>query len=159
MGQFKHLYCLIFRPQQFVQNITELTVKKDRLENPSIISSEGEYPPERRAGIQVSVSNQTKNIRQGFTRGIVSTALTIFLGATVGIGLRYIFGEPVKSVVYIFQALGAAVILGATLAEVGGDIMTWNRTTIPEQINKLVFQGLYILGTFLFVLSVAWDAN
>lgn len=61
--------------------------------------------------------------------------------------------------IYIFQALGAAVILGATLAEVGGDIMTWDGDSIPEQMNKLVFQGLYIFGTFLFVLSVAWDAN
>ena len=159
MSQFTHLYRLIFKPKQFVEIVTQLIIENDRVKNPSVLSLQGEYPLERRAGIQESVSKQTHNIRRGFTRGIVSTALTILLGAISGIALRYTFGTPVKSMVYISQALGAAVILGATLAEVSGDIMTWDGGSIPEQINKLVFQGLYIFGTFLFVLSVSWDAD
>lgn len=56
------------------------------------------------------------------------------------------------------QGAGAAVILGATLAEVGRDIGTWKRATIAEQVNAFTFRALYALGTSFFVASVAWDA-
>lgn len=85
-------------------------------------------------------------------------ALTIAVGAVSGTAFRCLFGEPAKALVYFLQALGAAVILGATLAEVGDDVMTHGGRSIPEQLNKLIFRSLYVAGTFLFLLSVAWDA-
>ena len=57
------------------------------------------------------------------------------------------------------QGLGAAVILGATLAEAGRKIDTWDGETLPERINAALFRGFYVLGTFLFLVSVAWDAT
>lgn len=156
--QFSHLCRLIFAPKRFVDVVTDLVVAEDRLQNPSVLLPGGDYPVERRAGIYESVQDQTARIRRGLAEGIITTAFTILVGAAVGLALRHLVGAPAKAVVYAIQATGAAVILGATLAEVGGDIMTWDRVSIPEQLNKLMFRALYVFGTFFFVLSVAWDA-
>lgn len=158
MHKLAHLFRLIFAPDRFIDVITDLIVAEERVKNPSVLLPEGEYPTDRRAEIQENVRNQTKKFRRGIATGIITTAFTIAVGAVAGTALRYLFGEPAKSWIYFIQASGAAVILGATLAEVGGDIMTWKKASIPEQLNKLIFRGLYVAGTFLFVLSVAWDA-
>jgi hypothetical protein len=155
---FAHLCRLVFTPERFIAVVTDQIVAADRVQNPSIVLPSGEYPAERRASISESVRGQTRNLRRAFTKGIVTTTLTIAVGALAGTALRYLFGSPAKTLVYIVQGVGAAVILGATLAEVGGDLMTWDRVSIPERLNKLVFHGLYIIGTFMFVLSIAWDA-
>lgn len=153
-----HLYRLIVTPERFVEVVTDIIVAEDRVANPSVVAVSGEYPPERRASIRESVQKQARSIRRGFALGLTTTALTIAAGAATGVIFRMFFGAPVKVLVYFIQAVGAAVFLGATLAEVGGDIMTWDRVSIPEKLNKLIFHGLYVAGTYLFVLSVAWDA-
>jgi hypothetical protein len=158
MQNVAHLLRLIFAPKWFIDVVTDLVVVEDRVKNPSWLQPEGEFQIKRRAEIQENVRNQTNRFRRGIAKGIVTTALTIAVGAIAGTALRYLFGEPAKALVYFIQASGAAVILGATLAEVGGDISTWKRESIPEQLNRLIFRGLYVAGTFLFVLSVAWDA-
>jgi hypothetical protein len=61
--------------------------------------------------------------------------------------------------VYVLQAAGAAVILGATLAEIGRKIESYGGATLPEQMNGFMFRTLYVVGTFLFVVSVSWDAT
>lgn len=158
MGTAAHLFRLVFQPARFVARVTEQIVADDRIKNPSVLLPGGEYPADRRAGIEQSVRGQTQSIRRAFAKGLITTAVTIAVGAVVGTVLRHMLGQPHKVAVYGLQAVGAAVILGATLAEVGRDIMTWDKESIPEQLNMLVFHGLYVVGTFLFVTSVAWDA-
>ncbi|MHB0916219.1 MAG: hypothetical protein ACYC39_08335 [Thiobacillus sp.] len=157
MQTIAHLLRLIFSPERFIAIVTELIVAEESVENPSWLQPE--FQIRRRAEIQENVREQTNRFRRGFGTGILTTALTIAVGAITGTALFYLFGEPAKSLVYFIQASGAAVILGATLAEVGGDIVTYGKRSIPEQLNKLIFRGLYVAGTFLFVLSVAWDAT
>jgi hypothetical protein len=158
MRLIMHLVRLVFAPQRFISVVTDEIVVKDSAKNPSVLLPNGDYPPERRAGVLKSVTGQTKNLRGAFTKGIIATAVTIAIGVVVGLTLRHFFGVPSKLFIYGTQAAGAAVILGATLAEVGGDIMTWDKESVAEELNKLIFHGLYVLGTFLFVLSFAWDA-
>ena len=158
MQKVVHIYRLIFNPERFVEVVTDVIVAEDRVANPSVVAPSGEYPLERRASIRESVQKQAASIRRGFALGLMTTALTITAGATTGVAFHVVFGTPVKALVYFIQATGAAVILGATLAEVGGDITTWDKASIPEELNKLIFHALYVAGTYLFVLSVAWDA-
>jgi hypothetical protein len=159
MGTAAHLLRLVFQPDRFIVRVTEQIVADDRVKNPSVLLPGGEYPADRRAGIEQSVRGQTRSIRRALAKGLITTALTIAVGAVVGTALRHVLGQPHKIAVYLLQAVGAAVILGATLAEVGRDITTWGKESIPEQLNMLMFHGLYVLGTFLFVTSVAWDAT
>ncbi|MGV8990042.1 MAG: hypothetical protein ACOH1Q_01435 [Thiobacillus sp.] len=158
MKELAHLYRLLFSQERFISVVTEFIVSEERVKSPSVLQSDGEFPIARRVEIQTNVRNQTTVFRRGLATGMITTAFTIAVGATVGSMFLYFFGEPTKALVYLLQAVGASVILGATLAEVGGDIMTWSRKSILEQLNKQIFRGLYVLGTFLFVLSFAWDA-
>lgn len=158
MQRIALLYHLIFAPKRFITNVTNEIMAKDRIKHPEILLPGGEYPHERMAGILKSVSEQTKCLRSAFAKGLITTSTTIMIGLMFGISLRYLFGIPSKFLVYGLQAFGAAIILGATLAEVGGDIVTWDKESIPEQLNQFIFHGLYAVGTFLFVTSVVWDA-
>jgi hypothetical protein len=155
MKNLGHLLRLIFAPERFVNGVIELIVEEERVKRRL---PEGEFPIERQTEIEENIKNQTKRFRRGIATGLVTMALTIAAGTVSGIVFRSLFGEPAKALIYFLQALGAAVILGATLAEVGDDVTTYGGRSIPEQLNKLIFRSLYVAGTFLFLLSVAWDA-
>jgi hypothetical protein len=150
---------LLFAPARFVHEATEHAVAQELRRAPELRdSATGTYPSDRRAHIEASIRGQAGSIRRGLFTGIGITAGTIAVGVAAGLGLRATFA-PVKWLVYVLQGAGAAVILGATLAEVGRDIETWKRSTVPEQVNAFTFRALYVLGTFFFVASVAWDAG
>jgi hypothetical protein len=153
-----HLLRLVFAPARFIEIVASRIVAEDRIKNPSVVGPDGQYPEDRRADIHGSVSKQTHSIRRAFAFGTLITLLTIAVGAAIGYCLGQTYGVPPKFIVYFLQASGAAAVLGATLAEVGSEIMTWDRESIPERMNQLIFRGLYVFGTFLFVMSLSWDA-
>jgi hypothetical protein len=153
------MWLLLFSPDRFVQVATEHAVDYERDRAPELCdASTGAFPAVRRADIEASIRRQVSTMRRRIYTGIGITAGTIVVGVGAGLGLRAAVA-PVKWVVYALQGAGAAVILGATLAEVGRDIETWKRITLPEQVNAFTFRALYVFGTFLFVMSVAWDAG
>ena len=160
MRTVQALWLLVFSPDRFVERVVGEVVDEDSREHPQVLQQHsGVYPADRRAGILESVTSQTIRLRSALVGGILVTAVTIVLGGLAGTFLNWFGGSPAKAVVYGFQAIGAAVILGATLGEVGSDIRTWKGNTIPERLNRQIFRALYVAGTFLFVMSVAWDAT
>ena len=159
MNPIRGMLLLLFSPRRFVALAAEDAIKYEMNRAPEVRDpTTGRYPADRCASIETSIRGQVATIRYGILSSIGITTGTIVAGALAGLMLRAAC-QPVKWVVYALQAAGAAVILGATLAEVGRDIETWDRTTIPERVNSYTFRALYVLGTFLFVLSVAWDAD
>ncbi len=159
MHPLKGFCLLLVAPARFIRASIEQAGAYDLRRAPEVRDAlTGAYPAERRASIEATIRGQVATIRRGIFKGIGITAATIVLGVAVGVSLRAAF-DPVKWVVYALQGAGAAVILGATVAEVGKDIETWKRVTLPEQLNAFAFRALYAVGTFLFVMSVAWDAG
>lgn len=160
MQSLRNFFFLIFSVDRFVRSATERAVVQELGRHPELRDpATGEYPTDRHAQIEASVRGQATSIRRAYYKAIFITAVTVALGVVAGTTLRGLWGVPPKALVYILQGVGASVILGATLAEIGGQIETWKRESVAEQINELAFRGLYILGTFLFVVSVAWDAT
>lgn len=59
----------------------------------------------------------------------------------------------------LLQYIGIGVLLWATLANAGWNIQTMNGDTIPELVNEWMFRVLYVIGSFLLVLSVSLTFN
>lgn len=72
-------------------------------------------------------------------------------------GKIYYFCGGLRNPAYeeIFQYSGIGVLLWATLGKLGWAIQTMNGDTIPELVNEWIFRFLYVIGSFLLVLSVS----
>lgn len=154
-------FLLFVAPERFIHRATSLAISREFQTNDQLRAAfpGGTLPPERASEFESTVRAQVGSIRSSFARSIALTLFAMIVGAAVGFALRHAVGVPSKFLVYGLQGLGAAVILGATLAEAGRKIATWGGETLPEQINAAMFRGLYVLGTFLFLVSVVWDAT
>jgi hypothetical protein len=86
-------------------------------------------------------------------------ATTVLFGYLVGQCLKILYGPSSQLIYQWLQYTGIAILLWATLAKQGWNIQTWNGTTVAEKIDKWVFWSLYLLGSFILVLSVAWPAQ
>ena len=158
MYPFKSVFLMLLSPSRFISEVTEHMIAEQLREHPELRDAKtGEYPADKRAKLKANTQEQTVSIRQALFGGVCITLVTIAVGSASGLALQCWLGAPSKAVVYLLQAAGAGVILGATLGEIGREIETYGRKTIPEQVNKLMFRWLYIVGTFLFVVSVTWD--
>lgn len=160
VAMLKPMLLLLFCRSRFEQVATERAIQSEFSSNQQLREAypDGKLPPERVEEFARTVREQTSNVRRALLGGIGITLLTILLGYLFGLVLSRVVGPPSKALVYILQALGAGVILGATLGEIGRDIETWDRNTLPELVNAWTFRAFYIVGTFLFVTSVSWDA-
>lgn len=160
MNPLKGVLLIIFAPARFIRAAAQHAMESEFRSRPALLAEypDATFPPERAAEFYANARTQTLSIRRALFGGITITLLTITVGFLTGLGLARAVGAPSKVVVYILQGVGAAVILGATLGEIGRKIETYGQDSLPERMNKYTFRALYVLGTFLFVVSVSWDA-
>ena len=82
------------------------------------------------------------------------------IAALVAGKLYYVCGGIKNPLVEgLLQYIGIGFLLWATLAKAGWNIQTMNGDTIPELVNEWVFRFLYVIGSFLLVLSVSLTFN
>ena len=60
-------------------------------------------------------------------------------------------------VVFWLGIIGTGIILWATLGYLGWKIQSWKGETLPEQINRMWFMVLYIVGTLLLFISILFN--
>jgi hypothetical protein len=56
----------------------------------------------------------------------------------------------------ILQLTSATLILTATLAVLAWEIQSYVGQTLPEKVNRWLYRTLYVVGTYLFIVSLAW---
>lgn len=157
-GMFRHSLLLLFRPSSFIELATRESIDRELSSRRGRSgSSDAELSLERVDGLRKTARNHTQKIRKALLGGLRVTFATVFVAILLGVGLAC-WIEPSPLFIYVSQAIGAAVILGATLGETGRDIQTWDGHTLPERVNAWTFQRLYIIGTLAFVASFSWDA-
>jgi hypothetical protein len=156
-----HILLLLFRPARFVDVAAQQAIEKEFSSNKQFRAKypDRALPSEVIENFTKSARKQTTQIRSALFGGVLLTLAVMLFGWLVGIGLACWLGMPSKLIVYGFQAAGAAIILGATLGEVGRRIDTWDGDTLPERINAATFRVAYMVGTLLFVVSFSWDAS
>jgi hypothetical protein len=151
MRGFKHMLSLLVAPERFIGASTDRIVALQKRHH------EGPYTEEHRARAEAFARFQAITLRRAIFVSIATTALTILFGYLAGRGLRVVI-DPAKFLVYLMQAVGAAVILGATLAQIGRKHESMGGETLADEMNSNIFRVLYVIGTFVFVLSASWDA-
>ena len=97
-----------------------------------------------------------RDIRRAVTRSFALVIAAILVGWLYGVLLTISFGPAPRLASRIFQFAGAGILLWATLAKQGWNIQTFNGNTLPERLDRHVYRTLYVIGTCLLVLSVAW---
>lgn len=151
-SQVKLVFSLLFRPSLFI----DLSQEQIAWMN----TEEGMKAKAQANAIPYPVS-ATAAIRRALALSFVYVALSVVFGVIVGralVALAYV--EPLLAS-EIFQYVGIAILLWATLGKAGWNIQTMNGTTYPEMMNELVYRFLYILGSFALALSasLAFGAN
>jgi hypothetical protein len=160
MHLLRGIVLILLRPATFIREATAHAVAAELRENEQVRAKwpNGPLPEKLRLELESTVKNQTDSIRRALFTGLGITILTMYFGYAAGVASSSTFGPPSKALVYLLQAIGAGLVLGATLGEIGREIQTWDRRSLPERINTFIFRSLYVIGTFMFVGSVAWDA-
>jgi len=152
----KATFLMLFRPSCFEKLATKQEIGK--LSNEWRDRHNCQPPVERLHSKESMVHEQTSSIRCALKRGILTTSLTILLGTILGFIGSMLYGPPSEVCIYLLQALGAAMTLGATLGEVGRKVSTIDGNTLAESVNAFLFNANCTVGTFLFALSASWDA-
>ena len=160
MHLLRRTFLILVRPTTFIREATAHAIAMELIENEQVRAKwpNGPLPENLRMDLETTVWNQTASIRKALFGGLGITILTMSFGYAAGVAASSMLGAPSKVLVYLPQALGAGLVLGATLGEIGREIQTWDRRSLPERINTFIFRSLYVGGTFMFVASVVWNA-
>lgn len=98
-------------------------------------------------------------VRRGLGQSFGLVIGTVVAGWVGGEALEHLVGPASPVVNHILQYGGVGVILWATLAIQVWNIQTIKGRSLPERLNGAIYRALYLVGSFLLVLSVAWPAT
>lgn len=154
----KEVILLVFYPSRFIVYATELNVRKEFETNKQLRESfpDGRLPAERLKEFEEYVSKSTNRIRRSFVVGFGWVLFAIAGGWTCGSSLSCLLGPAPKIFVSFLQLAAAGILLGATLSLTGWEIQTGSGQTIPEGVNRWLYRALYIIGTWILILSLTW---
>lgn len=152
MQRLKHMLFVLVAPKRFIRASTDRIVELRKR------THQGPFTEEHRSDSERFARTQAAVLRRALFTGIAITSSTILIAALVGWGLRSLL-TPSKVWVYLLQGFGAAVILGATLSQFGHRHESIGGETLADEMNTYIFRALYVVGTFVFVVSVSWDAT
>ena len=152
-SSIKSVVLAVFRPQAFIDYATlhDSAKSKEAYGGRDLTPQEIEYSRNLAA-------ERLRSLRASLGWGWLLTALAVASGLVVGCIMQSQFGAASPRVVALLQLVGASIILAATLALLGWEIQSMKGNTLPERVNQWLFRFQYWVGTFLFVLSVAWSA-
>ena len=98
-----------------------------------------------------------RDIRRAIATSVAMVLGTILVGWLSGMLLTKGFGPAPDATSTVCQFGGAGILLWATLSKQGWNIQTFNGNTLPERLDRYIYRGLYVFGTWLLVLSLAWS--
>jgi len=151
ISSIEAIYLLIFRPSKLIQK-TEADYL--RMNSPEAI--------QKREQLRIDVPQSKRSIVE--IRKSLFWSLVLVLTSTVSalvVGKVYYFVGCAKNILLeqVLLYLGIGILLWATLMKVGWSIQTSNGDTIPELVNESIFRLLYVVGSFLLVLSGSLTYN
>ncbi|MEK7322387.1 MAG: hypothetical protein AABZ84_04830, partial [Pseudomonadota bacterium] len=148
----KLVFFLLFRPSRFI-NLSQEQIAWMNTEEGMKVKTQANAIP-----YPVSA---TAAIRRALALSFVYVTLSVAFGVIVGRALVALTCVEPLLASEIFQYVGIAILLWATLGKVGWNVQTMNGNTYPETVNELVYRVLYILGSFALALSasLAFGAN
>ena len=98
-------------------------------------------------------------IRRALLTSLILVLLAGAGGFVLGRLLHVTAGAASSSTIGYLQIIGAMIVLWATLAVRGWDILTYANVTLTERVNQWIYRFLYCCGTGILVLSIAWPST
>ena len=109
---------------------------------------------------QTSKHNELSNIQksQVLRKALFNSFLLIVIAALVGMAIAFAsscinFCITSRTNAYV-QIVGSMVLLWGTLFVRGYELETWKSNTYAEQINQVIYRGMYCFGTSIMVYSL-----
>jgi hypothetical protein len=137
------LVLLLFRKRRFVA-LTRLLNRANRHKPRKQMRDEA-FPPQ-----------QASEIRAALRKSFIAVVLVVAAALITAWLLRQLVGAPSLGLLRWVQYSGVAILLWATLAQVGWRIRTIGQVTLPEELDRLLYRIFYLVGSYLLALSVAW---
>lgn len=96
-------------------------------------------------------------------RALLNSLLLVLLAGAVGWVFGAVFtrwvGSACSSTISLLQMVGALILLWATLAVRGWDILTYVSVTLSERVNQWIYHFLYCCGSAVLVWSLFWQSH
>ncbi|HDL01016.1 MAG TPA: hypothetical protein ENH23_02150 [candidate division Zixibacteria bacterium] len=139
-------FLFIFRPKEFVRTAEEFAKQQ---------GSESKSGENKKA--QSFSARQTNYLRQALGKSFGLVFGVILAGSLSGILLNELCGPAGKWPARIILYSGIAILLWTTLGKGGWSIRSYSGSTLPEQVDDLIFRILHLLGSYMLVLAATWQ--
>ena len=137
----REIVLLLFRPARFVREAMD---------------HDARLPPAQNLTGEPLTWDRVTHIRRSLATAFSLVVVSLGLGWVSGVSLARAVGPACPTFVAFLQLLAAGIILGATLAVLGSEIWSYTGQTLPEKVNRWLYRVLYVVGTYLLVLSLTW---
>ena len=157
----RDILLLLLRPQRFIARATQDAITREFETNPNLLAQfpNRQLPEEKRQTFEEDARRRTCSIRRSVAGGFSLVAGTAALGWLSGFAAYQLLGPASTSETRVLQIAATALLLGATLSVLGWEIQSYKGVTLPERVNRWIFRTLYVLGTYLLLLSISWSAD
>jgi hypothetical protein len=133
-------FLAIFAPQRFA---------KAEAADDAILNAAPNAPPEPRV----------LKVRRALFSSLFLVLLAGVLGWLFGTLMTRWYGPACSSSISLLATVGALILLWATLAVRGWDILSYSNATLSERVNQWIYRFLYCCGSGLLVCSVFWQSR
>jgi cytochrome c biogenesis protein CcdA len=138
----KEIMIFVFNPSRFIQ----MAVDHDK-----------RLPQEEPKSHEEEVRKDTYFIRHCLIVGLLLAFLTLAAGVISAMILGRFISPASRMLIIILQSFAAIIILGATISFcLSFKITTWCGETLLEKTNRWLYCTLYIIGTWILVMSFTW---
>lgn len=152
------IFFLIFSPKRFVKMAFNFSVEQTFEENEHWQRDYPDrvLPQEKIDHIINRETKRTRDMRKALLVSVLTVTISLLSGFLFGKYCYFVFGKLNQELTSALQILGAIIILGATLNEIGWKLSSWSGKSFPEIINRYIFKFSYVIGTFLFIIPLGW---
>ncbi|WJN57361.1 hypothetical protein [Pseudomonas sp. SO81] len=160
LSKTKAILFFLFHKEKFVRLSTEHDTAQNILGAEDIRRSyvDGQYKPNVEDTAQLA-QNRTSELRQSLRHALLWVLCSTLLSSGVGLALYCYFGVCPQWLSSLLQLIGVAVILWATIWELGWGVRSMDGNTLPERVHQWVFRLMYVVGSSLFFLAYAWGTT
>jgi hypothetical protein len=160
LSKTKAVLFFLFRKAAFIRLSTEHDTAQGILGAEDLRQAyiEGKYKPNVEHTAELA-NERTSELRQAFRDAFLWVLGSTLLSIAAGLALQFSTGICSQWLSSVLQLVGVAIILWATIWELGWNVRSMDGNSLPERVHQWVFRLMYVVGSSLFFLAYAWGTN
>jgi hypothetical protein len=160
LSKTKAVLAFLFRKCAFIRMSTEHDVAQSILSADDLRRSyvEGKYKPNVEFTADLA-RERTVELRRSLRQAFTWVLCSALASSGIGLLLQWWLGICAQWLSSLLQLTAVAVILGATIWELGWGIRSMEGITLPERMHQWVFRLMYVVGSSLFFVAYVWGTR